>query len=114
MLKEKEDLRRTLRMFESLSRDHRIAVAASIDAYRREEMLQEADWMKEPQEGQEVRGLLKQNEVITACVDETIEKVCKKIQEEETAIEQYPDTVKALALLVLARASLNQRIKKCN
>lgn len=50
MLKEKDDLKRTLRMFESLNRDHRIAVAASIDAYRREEMLQEADQVKELQE----------------------------------------------------------------
>ncbi len=50
MLKEKEDLRRTLRMFESLNRDHRIAVAASIDAYRREEMMQESEKVKELQE----------------------------------------------------------------
>lgn len=50
MLKEKEDLRRTLRMLESLNRDHRIAIAASIDAYRREEMMQAADQVKELQE----------------------------------------------------------------
>lgn len=40
ILSEKEDLNKTMRMFESLNRDHRIAISASIDAYRREEMLQ--------------------------------------------------------------------------
>ena len=39
---EKDDLNRTMRMFESLNRDHRIAISASIDAYRREEMMQES------------------------------------------------------------------------
>ena len=50
MLREKEDLSRTLRMFENLNRDHRIAIAASIDAYRREEIMQESERVKELQE----------------------------------------------------------------
>lgn len=41
MLQEKEDLFQTLKMFESLNRDHKIAISASIDAYRREELMQE-------------------------------------------------------------------------
>lgn len=41
MLKEKEDLNRTLKMLENLNHDHRIAIYASIDAYHREEMMQE-------------------------------------------------------------------------
>lgn len=41
MLREKEDLTRTLKMLESLNHDHRIAISTSIDAYRREEMMQE-------------------------------------------------------------------------
>ncbi|MBD5549514.1 MAG: hypothetical protein HDQ97_19400 [Lachnospiraceae bacterium] len=41
ILSEKEDLNKAMRMFESLNREHRIAISASIDAYRREEMLQE-------------------------------------------------------------------------
>lgn len=40
MLIEKEDLLRTMKMFEGLNRDHRIAISARIDAYRREEMMQ--------------------------------------------------------------------------
>ena len=48
MLREKEDLTRTLKMLESLNHDHRIAISTSIDAYRREEMMQElADKEKE-------------------------------------------------------------------
>ncbi len=47
---EKENLLRTMRMFEILNRDHRIAISASIDAYRREELMQEADRSKELQE----------------------------------------------------------------
>lgn len=43
LLIEKEDLFETMKMFERLSRDHRIAISASIDAYRREEMLQAAE-----------------------------------------------------------------------
>ncbi len=39
LLSEKEDLDRTMRMFESLNREHRIAISAGIDAYRREEMM---------------------------------------------------------------------------
>ncbi len=51
ILSEKEDLNKAMRMFESLNRDHRIAISASIDAYRREEMLQEAfNDTKEPKE----------------------------------------------------------------
>lgn len=52
LLSEKEDLQRTMRMFESLNRDHRIAVSASIDAYRREELLSNklGTDVKEPQE----------------------------------------------------------------
>lgn len=50
LLSDKEDLDRTMRMFESLNREHRIAVSASIDAYRREEIMQEADRTKELQE----------------------------------------------------------------
>ncbi len=49
-LSEREDLVRTIKMFESLNREHRIAVSASIDAYRREEIMQEADHEKELQE----------------------------------------------------------------
>ena len=40
MSKEKEDLIRMLNMLESLNHDHRIAISASIDAYRREELMQ--------------------------------------------------------------------------
>ena len=50
MSKEKEDLIMMLNVLESLNHDHRIAISASIDAYRREEMLQEADQVKELQE----------------------------------------------------------------
>ncbi len=53
-----------------------------------------------------MRKLNRQNKAVVNCVDETIKKICKKIQEEETPVENYPDTVKALALLVRARASL--------
>ena len=41
ILSEKEDLNKAMRMFESLNRENRIAISASIDSYRREEMLQE-------------------------------------------------------------------------
>ncbi len=51
--------------------------------------------------------MIKQCRNITACVDSTIEEVCKKIQENETVPEYYADTVKALALLIEARALLN-------
>ena len=39
-------------------------------------------------------------------VDKTIESVAKKIQDNDTLPEKYPDTIKALAELVTARAAL--------
>lgn len=39
---EKKDLEKAMRMLESLNRDHRISIAAAIDAYRREELLEES------------------------------------------------------------------------
>lgn len=39
-------------------------------------------------------------------VDETIKTVCKKIRNDEIALEDRAETLKALALLVKARASL--------
>ena len=39
-------------------------------------------------------------------VDKTIESIAKKIQDNDTMPNQYPDTVMALAELVTARATL--------
>lgn len=39
-------------------------------------------------------------------VDKTIESVAKKIQDNDTLPEEYPDTIMALAELVIARAAL--------
>ncbi len=51
MLVEKEDLFRTMKMLEKLNRDHRLVISASIDAYRRDELMQEAEsGVKELQE----------------------------------------------------------------
>ncbi len=47
-----------------------------------------------------------QNKAVRDCVDETIKQVCENIQENDLLIEDYLETVKALALLVQARASL--------
>lgn len=48
--KEKTDLNRTLRMLESLSRDHRIDISARIDAYYRDEMIRKSEEMKDERE----------------------------------------------------------------
>jgi len=39
-------------------------------------------------------------------VDNTIESIAKKIQDNDTMPNQYPDTVRALAELITARATL--------
>lgn len=47
-------------------------------------------------------------------VDKTIESIAKKIQDNDTMPNQYPDTVRALAELVTARAALVQGNEKIN
>lgn len=47
---EKTDLNRTLKMLESLSRDHRIDISARIDAYYRDEMLKESGKRQQEEE----------------------------------------------------------------
>ncbi len=54
---EKTDLKRTLKMLESLSRDHRIDISARIDAYYRDEMLRESGEPKALEEQEEKREL---------------------------------------------------------
>lgn len=39
-------------------------------------------------------------------VDNTIESIAKKIQDNDTMPDQYPDTIRALAELITARATL--------
>lgn len=39
-------------------------------------------------------------------VDNTIETIAKKIQDNDTMPDQYPDTIRALAELITARATL--------
>ena len=39
-------------------------------------------------------------------VDNTIESIAKRIQDNDTMPDQYPDTIRALAELITARATL--------
>lgn len=47
-----------------------------------------------------------QNKDVIDCIDETIKTVCGNIQENDLLIEDYLESVKALALLIQARSSL--------
>lgn len=44
---EKADLSKTVKMFENLSREHRIDISARIDAYYRDEMLNAGEKVKQ-------------------------------------------------------------------
>lgn len=51
ILNEKEDLQRTMKMFESLNERHRLYVSGTIDAFGKEELMQKmSDDSKELQE----------------------------------------------------------------
>lgn len=55
----------------------------------------------------EIRKQAEDKSRLIAELDSTIESVCEKIKNEDIVVGEYHDTVKALAMLVGARASLS-------